>query len=205
MSAVTPTVGGMTTVVVLPSVLGLRQGVLDAATLLREHGHVVHVLHPTGVPVDDDYTAAVARIEALDHAAVLAATIEQARSVPGPFAVLGFSHGVLLAEHLATSRPQDVRGAVLLGGAIPVEHLGAPWPPGVPVLVHETVDDPWRDAGFAEQLAADVEAAGGRAEVLHHPGSGHLFTDASLPAEYQPVEARVTWDRVLAFLAGLEV
>jgi dienelactone hydrolase len=193
----------MTTIVLFPSVLGVRQGITDAAELLREHGHEVVVLNPSDAPVSDDYDTAIPRVESIGHDVLLERTARAAADVPGPFVVLGFSAGVVLAESLALSRPGDVQGALLFAGAIPMEYLGATWPAGVPVQVHETLEDPFRDEGFAERLAADVEAAGSRAEVFHYPGSGHLFTDASKTDEYQPAEAALAWERVLAFLDGL--
>ncbi|MDM7855860.1 dienelactone hydrolase family protein [Cellulomonas alba] len=194
----------MTTIVLFPSVLGVRQGVTDAAELLREHGHEVVVLNPSDAPVSDDYDTAIPRFQSIGDDVLLERTTRGAADVQGPFVVLGFSAGVVLAEMLALSRPGDVQAAVFFAGAIPVEYLGGTWPAGVPVQVHETLEDPFRDEGFAERLAADVEAAGARAEVFHYPGSGHLFTDASKADEYQPAEAALAWERVLAFLDALK-
>jgi dienelactone hydrolase len=194
----------MTTIVLFPSVLGVRPGITDAADLLREHGHEVVVLNPTDAPVSDDYDTAIARAQAIDEADLQARLARAAADVPGPFVVLGFSFGVVLAESLALQRPDDVRGAVLFAGAIPLEYLHGTWPAGVPVQVHETLEDPFRDPGFAEALAGDVEASGGRAEVFHYPGSGHLFTDASKADEYQPADAALAWERVLELLDRIE-
>lgn len=203
MSVVARTVTRMTTIALFPSVLGVRQGITDAAALLGAHGHDVVVLNPAEAPVSDDYDSAMERADAIGRGELLERLARATADLSGPFVALGFSAGVVLAEALAISRPDEVRGAVLFAGAIPMEYLEAAWPQGVPVQVHETVDDPFRDEGFAETLAGEVEAAGGRAEVFHYPGSGHLFTDASKIDEYQPEEAALAWERVLAFLDGL--
>jgi len=194
----------MTTIVLFPSVLGVRQGITDAAALLEGHGHRVVVLNPADAPVSDDYDPAIERWEGIGHEGLLERLGRAGAEVHGPFVAFGFSAGVMLAEALTLSRPDEVLGAVLFAGAIPLEYLGGAWPAGVPMQVHETLEDPFRDPGFAETLAGEVEAAGGRAEVFHYPGSGHLFTDASKVDEYQPVEAALAWDRVLAFLAALD-
>ena len=40
--------------------------------------------------------------------------------------------------------------------------------------------------------------------MFDYPGDGHVFTDASKPDEYQPEEARVLWERALAFLGRVD-
>jgi dienelactone hydrolase len=46
-----------------------------------------------------------------------------------------------------------------------------------------------------------VTEAGGTLEVFDYPGSGHLFTDPSLPAEYDGAATELLWTRVLPFVA----
>ena len=41
-------------------------------------------------------------------------------------------------------------------------------------------------------------------EVFEYPGAGHVFTDASKTDEFQPEEARLLWERALAFLARVD-
>ena len=41
---------------------------------------------------------------------------------------------------------------------------------------------------------------GGTIEVFEYPGVGHLFTDPTLPAEYDPVATETSWNRVLLFV-----
>ena len=38
-------------------------------------------------------------------------------------------------------------------------------------------------------------------EMFDYPGEGHLFTDSSLAAEYDPQAAELLWSRVLSFCA----
>lgn len=193
----------MTTIALFHSVLGVRQGVLDAADLLRSHGHDVHVVDQYDGVVFDDYAPAVAHMEAIGLPALMTAALDAAASLPAPLVTMGFSNGGGMAEYVAASRP-GVVGVVLLAGALDPQYIGAPWPSGVPAQVHTTVDDPWRDDGI-EAVATAVKAAGADAEVYDYPGSGHLFTDASKADEYQPAEAELAWSRVVGFLDRLSV
>jgi len=46
--------------------------------------------------------------------------------------------------------------------------------------------------------------AGAHADAfLDYPGAGHLFTDASLPEEFDAASAELLWQRVLSFLEHL--
>jgi dienelactone hydrolase len=54
--------------------------------------------------------------------------------------------------------------------------------------------------GVLDQTVRYVEAGGGTLEVFDYPGSGHLFTDPTLPAEYDPVATETFWGRVLPFI-----
>ena len=36
--------------------------------------------------------------------------------------------------------------------------------------------------------------------MFDYPGSGHLFTDPTLPAEYDPVATEAFWSHVLPFV-----
>ena len=54
----------------------------------------------------------------------------------------------------------------------------------MPAQTHSTLEDPWREQEEIDLAVRDVEAGGGTIEVFDYPGSGHLFTDPTLPAEY---------------------
>jgi dienelactone hydrolase len=102
-----------------------------------------------------------------------------------------------MAVHIATQRA--VAGVLMIAGALPASAFGADarWPAGVPAQTHATLDDPWREQDMIDQAVLEVQAAGGALEVFDYPGSGHLFTDPSLPAEYDPVGTELLWSRVL--------
>ncbi len=65
-------------------------------------------------------------------------------------------------------------------------------------------DDPYREQDEIAGMEADVRAAGARFELFEYDGAGHLFTDPSLPAEYNAAAAGMLWGRVLALLGELE-
>ena len=75
------------------------------------------------------------------------------------------------------------------------------WPAGVPAQIHYMTKDPLRCQEAIDAVAAQVSAAGASVEVFDYPGTGHLFADPSLPAEYDEQAADLLWSRVLPFWA----
>jgi dienelactone hydrolase len=194
----------MATVALFHSVLGPREGVHDAAALLREHGHSVLVVDQYGGRTFDDYPEASAFAESIGYPALMRLALESTAELPAPLVTAGFSNGGGMAELVATARPGDVVGVLMLSGALPLEVIGAQWPAGVPAQIHYTLDDPFRSQEGIDAVAATVREAGGECEVFDYAGGGHVFTDASKPDEYQPEEARLLWERALAFLGRVD-
>ncbi len=191
----------MTTVAIFPPVLGVRQGTMDAAAELRSQGHEVHVLdYLDGLSYDEYGPAMTHAWEQLGQAELTRRAVEYVADLPDGFVAVGFSLGCLLAGYVATRR--EVSAVVMIAGAIPVSLLGERWPRGVPAQTHASLGDPWRDQVEIEQTVADIEAAGANLEVFDYPGSGHLFSDPSLPDEYDPESTRLLWSRVLPFVAA---
>lgn len=190
----------MADIALFHSVLGLRAGIHDAAERLRAAGHAVTMVEQFDGRVFDDYEGAAAHTEAVGFPVLMQRALEGVSELPDGFIVVGFSNGGGMAEHVATQR--RVAGAVLVSGALPLEMLGVEaWPSDVPVQIHYTLDDPFRKQEWIDALAGMIESAGAPVEVFDYPGSGHLFTDASLPAEYDADAAELLWERVLAFCA----
>ena len=191
----------MATVVLFHSVLGPRQGVEDAAEILRRDGHEVHTPDVYGGRTFDEYEPAMAFSrelgEQLEERALSAVA-----SLPDGFVVGGFSQGSGNAVYVATRRA--VSGVLQFAGLNQLEWFGpdAAWPAGVDTQVHQSIGDPWREHEYEEQALRDVTSAGGRAEVFDYPGTGHLFMDASLPEEYDAEATELLWSRVLPFVAA---
>lgn len=191
----------MTTVVLFPSVLGVRRGVLDAAQRIREDGHAVLVADLYEGRTFDDYAPAIAFAEQdLGQALLMKRALEAVERLPDGFLAAGFSLGCAMAAYVATQRP--VSGVLMIAGAIPVSafEAGDEWPAGVPAQTHSMLDDPWREQDMLDLAIVEIEAAGADIEVFDYPGRGHLFTDPSLPAEYDASATAVLWSRALPFI-----
>jgi dienelactone hydrolase len=194
----------MAEVLLLPSILGIRPGVVEAAERMRAAGHVVHVadLFEGEAPLDS-YDEAAQRMGRIG-VPVLVGRARAAAEPLGPNLVYaGFSLGAALATGLAARRP-GARGAVLMSGAPNPGAVGAvAWPAGVPVQIHMAVGDTDRRQAWIDELAAFVRAGGpgSTCDVFDYAGSGHPFADPSLPAEFNAESAELMWGRVLEFLA----
>lgn len=193
----------MARIALFHSVLGLRPGIVDAARRFTEAGHEVLVVDLFDGDVFDDYDDAIAFADGqVGHAELIGRAVRATEAVRDGFLVAGWSMGTAMAEHLVLTR--GVRGALLYGGALDPAFLEAgPWPAGVPAQIHCMTDDPWREQDHIDACAAAVREAGGAAEVFDYPGKGHLFTDASLPLEYDAAAAELCWARSLEFCARL--
>ncbi|MGQ0844466.1 MAG: dienelactone hydrolase family protein [Sporichthyaceae bacterium] len=191
----------MTRIVLFHSVLGIRPGIFDAARRFTAAGHEVLVVDLFDGEVFDDYEQAMAFAEGeIGHPELIARAARATESVPDGFLVGAWSMGTAMATHVALTR--KVAGALFYGGAVDPAHFDAgPWPAGVPAQIHCTTDDPWREQEEIDACAAAVRAAGGRTEVFDYPGTGHLFTDASLSREYDETAAELCWERSLEFCA----
>lgn len=194
----------MATVALFHSVLGPREGVHDAAALLRERGHTVQVVDQYDGRTFDDYESAAAFAESIGYPALMQRALDASAGVSGRFVTAGFSNGAGMAEFVAASRPADVAGVLMFSGALPLAMVGEQWPSGVPAQIHYALDDPFRNEAWVASVAGSVRESGGVCEVFEYPGAGHVFTDASKTDEFQPEEARLLWERVLAFLARVD-
>ncbi|SFO20274.1 Dienelactone hydrolase [Geodermatophilus obscurus] len=189
----------MASIALFHSVLGVRPGISDAAGRLRAAGHDVLVVDQYDGRVFDDYGEAGRYVEEVGFPALMARAADAVRDLPDGFVAAGFSNGAGMAEHVATRR--RVSGVLLASGALPMAVLGAPsWPAGVAAQLHRATGDPHASAEWDEALAADVAAAGGVLEVVRYEVAGHLFTDPSLPAEYDAAATERFWREALSFV-----
>jgi dienelactone hydrolase len=191
----------MSQIALFHSVLGVRPGVLDAARRLSASGHQVHVVDQYDGRVFDGYDEASAYAQEIGYPALMGHAVAAVEHLPDGFIAAGFSNGGAMAEYVAAQR--RVAGVVMLSGVLPLEMLGvSKWPAGVPAQIHYTADDPFRGQEEIDAVTAAIRAAGAPLEVFDYPGGGHLFTDASLPDEYDPDATAVLWQRVLDFCSA---
>ncbi len=191
----------MTRVALFHSVLGVRPGITDAAERLRAAGHHVRVVDQYGGRVFEDYVEAGQFAESIGYLTLMGRAAEAVADLPDGFVAAGFSNGGGMAESVATRR--QVAGVLMLSGALDLAMIGVEtWPTGVPAQIHYTEGDPFRNQRSIDAVVRHVTSSGGSIEVFDYPGSGHLFTDASLPDEYDEEAAHLMWSRVLPFCAA---
>ncbi len=152
-----------------------------------------------------DYAEAGEFVETIGYPELMASALRAVADDPGPLVTAGFSNGAGLAGYVAAARggpAGGVLGSLQFSGALPLEMTGvARWPAGTPVQLHYAVDDPFRNEAWVSGFVRDVEASGSPIETfLDYPIAGHLFTDASLPDEYDEASAALAFERALAFL-----
>jgi dienelactone hydrolase len=190
----------MTTVALFHSVLGIRQGELDAAERLRADGHDVLLPDVLEGRVFDAYEPAMAWSDSLGMGELSGRGLASLGDLPDGFVVGGFSQGAGIAVYVATQRA--VSGVLQLSGLNVLEWFGedVAWPAGVDSQSHQTLGDPFRENEITEQAIRDVTMAGGTLELFDYPGNGHLFTDPTLPDEYDAEATQLLWSRVLPFV-----
>jgi carboxymethylenebutenolidase len=102
-------------------------------------------------------------------------------------------------------------GALTFAAAVNIPHLGAAVPfygvPGdldwarikAPVLAHFAKRDDWAKPAAAEAIRDRLVAAGGTME-LHVYDADHAFVNDTRPEVHHPENARLAWERSVAFL-----
>ena len=190
----------MTDIALFHSVLGVRQGIDDAADILREAGHRVTVVDQYEGRSFSDYAEASEFAEGTGYPTLMARALAAVADLPDGFATVGFSNGGGMATYVALHRP--VSRVVLCSGALPLDKIGADaWPAEVPAQLHYMIEDPFKTGGSVESVMKSVNEAAAIAEYHQYPGRGHLFTDQSRPDEYDAAATASLWTAVLRFLA----
>ncbi len=198
----------MTSIVLYHASFGVRPGIEAAADRLRAAGHQVQVVDQYGGRVFDDYDEADEYVQSIGFPALMQLALDAANEQPGPIVAAGFSNGAGMAEFVTAARggrAGGVLGSVQFSGALPLDMVGmAEWPADTPVQLHYSAGDPRRSAEWIDPFLASVTASGSALETyLDYPVSGHLFTDPSLPDEFDAASADLAFERVLEFLARL--
>ncbi|MFT4048688.1 MAG: dienelactone hydrolase family protein [Solirubrobacterales bacterium] len=191
----------MADVAIFPSILGVRRGVVRAGEILRFRGHQVTIVDLYDGWIFDDYREAFDFAESRGRERLMEKAVREVRHLPDGFIAAGFSMGAGVAQHIAGRR--DVSSVLMFSGAASLEAAGlGAWPEGVGGQIHYMDSDPYRNPGAVEEVAAAIDAAGAVVDVYAYEGDGHLFTDSSLPDEYDARAAEIFWRRVLDHCAG---
>ncbi len=198
----------MTTIALYHASFGVRPGIEVAADRLRAAGHEVRVVDQYDGRVFDDYADADEFVQSIGFPVLMQRALDASNELPGPIVAAGFSNGAGMAEYVTAARggrAGGVLGSVQFSGALPLEMVGLEqWPADTPVQLHYSTGDPRRAQEWIDPFLAAVAASGSPLEThLDYPISGHLFTDPSLPDEFDAPSADLAFERVLDFLARL--
>jgi dienelactone hydrolase len=182
------------------SVLGLRDVEHEAADLLAHQGHVVSVPDLFGGAIATSIDEGAEIVARIGWPTVCAIAEEALKGLPIETVLAGFSMCVGVASELWSRRPRSA-GAVFLH-ALPT--IPSNIRPAFPFQVHVGAnDDMFADAASLKDLNDRGRELSVAAEVYRYPGAGHFFTDTTLP-EFNQNAARLTWERVIDYLARLD-
>lgn len=113
--------------------------------------------------------------------------------------VVGFCMGGAFVLRLAAQEGDKVAAAVAFYpvGPLPDDYSGL----NASVMAHFGENDDFIPLSQADELAAKVGAGTGRQPEIHRYPAGHAFlNDENLLGTHDPDQARLAWDRTVAFL-----
>ena len=190
----------MAEVLLFHHALGLTQGVVAFADVLRGAGHTVHTPDLFEGATFGAIAEGVAHAEEMGFDVVIERGVRLADDLATDLVYAGFSLGVLPAQKLAQTRP-GAAGALLFYSCVPADYFGE-WPDGVPVQIHGMDSDPiFVGEGDIDAARSLVEAVDD-ARLFLYPGDQHYFADSTLPSYDAEATAMLT-ERVLDFLASI--
>jgi len=109
--------------------------------------------------------------------------------------VIGFSMGAGWAMIAAGHQPDQVGATVLFYGAEEVDFGKLT----SKVQGHFSPDDEWEPFDQIQALELEMKAAGVDVMFYSYPGTKHWFVEDDRP-EYDPIAARLAWERAFEFL-----
>ena len=187
----------MAEILLFHSVYGLRPAVSEAATRLREAGHVVHVPDLYEGRVADTMAEAKVIFEEIGRDALL----ERAVGVAAPYSAsglvyAGFSLGAAIAQTIGLV-DENAKGLLLVHGT---SDLAEDAETELPVQLHVADPDLYETSDWLNSWYLEMRQAGADVEIFRYQGAGHLFTDAGLP-DYDEHYTEQAWAIALDFLA----
>ncbi|EKU46647.1 dienelactone hydrolase family protein [Brevibacterium casei] len=186
--------------VLLHSALGRTAGIDRIAEGLRANGHEVFAPDFYGGHTFTTAEEGVGHSRTIGFSALVDRVKEACRGLDGPLVFAGLSLGASIAQQMGKNDDR-ARGVLLLhGGGFPSRTR---WQPQVPVQVHFSVDDVWREPSQVENLLASAAGVGAGAESCLYPGGSHLFSDPESD-DHDPKSAALLWTRAERFLASTD-
>ena len=198
-----PTAAGAPGVVVIQEWWGLQGQVRAVCDRLAAAGFraLAPDLFKGKVIPYHDAAAAQAEMTALDFKAATGQDVRGAvRDLGGHGArvgLIGFCMGGAVTMIGAVHIP-ELSAAVCFYG-MPPEQAARPEDVRVPLQCHFAAQDDWCTPEKVDALDRRLRAAGKTFELHRYPGH-HAFMNSDREAVYDPVAAKVAWDRCVAFL-----
>lgn len=203
-----PASGSGPAVIVIQEWWGLVPHIVDVVQRLADAGFVaLAVDHYRGEATTEPDEAAKLML-GLDIAQVsadLSATADwllgRDEVVGETVSVIGFCMGGGLAL-LAPTVSDPIDRTVAFYPAMPWKHYAPDWSryAGKSAVVHLAEHDNPATAPAVAAIAEQVHEHGGSVEVYDYPGGVHAFYNDARPEVFQPENARLAWERTLAFL-----
>lgn len=120
---------------------------------------------------------------------------ERAQRSEDGLAVIGFSLGAAYALDLATDDAERIGKVVLYYGIGAADNSKS----RAAYLGHFAEEDPYEPPEYVAQLEEELKEAGRPVTFYTYEGAKHWFCEPDRP-EYKEQEARLAWERTVAFL-----
>ena len=185
----------MSDIVLFHSSLGLREVEREAAARLRHWGHRVTLPDLYAGRTADSTADGLQLMADIGWPTICQRARAALDDVPVTAVLFGMSMGAgvvaeIWPERLATE------AIILLHGLAAIPDVVRP---ATPITVHVADPDPFAPSDAIERWRARAADASLRVDIASYPGSGHFFTDPTLP-DYSPTATNVTWTRIADFL-----
>ncbi|MFZ1042366.1 MAG: dienelactone hydrolase family protein [Anaerolineales bacterium] len=192
----------MANLILFHSVLGLRPSIFRFADKLREKGHIVYTPDLYFGEVFDDLEIANRKFSEIGISEMMSRSISVVQGLPTDSVYGGFSNGGASAELLACTQ-SEAKGCLLFHSALPINMLQIDqWPSKVPVQIHYSKNDPFRNDGFIATLSESIKKSGSKVEYFEYEHGGHLFTDEDF-RDYDQQSAQKLIKNVSWFLESI--
>lgn len=201
-----PSTGSGPGVLVLHAWWGLNETMKDFCTQLADEGFVAFAPDLYHGRVAETIEEAEGLVQAMNEdrerpgqevAQAAAFLSERAEESEEGLAVIGFSLGAAYALDLAAAEPERIAKVVLYYGVGLADHSKA----RAAYLGHFAEEDPYEAPEYVAQLEDELEEADRPVTFYTYAGAKHWFCEPDRP-EYEEEEARLAWERTVAFLKG---